>query len=99
VVLLGILLAQAISPLVNRLGRLGFRPSWAVLTVYTGLGLVIGALLWLLAGTLAGEAGELSTNLPGLQNQLVAAIDALPLAPLRAAFLPSVDGTAPPRSH
>src|SRR5436305_1300596 len=66
VVLLAVLLAEAIAPPVVWLRQRGAQRAQAVLLIYTAVGCAASALLWLLAGALAHELGDLAANLPQL---------------------------------
>ena len=90
-VLVAILFAQAISPLVARLRRLGARRAQAVLVIYAALGLGVGYLLWLLAQALIGEVGDFIMNLPTLETKLADAVQAIPIPQLSAVLSQSIE--------
>ena len=67
---ISIIFAQAISPLVVRLRRLGARRAQAVLALYLLIALAIAALGWSLWQAISSQIGTLVGGLPQMQRQL-----------------------------
>jgi len=86
-VLIAIIFAQAISPLVIRIRRLGARRTQAVLAVYLLLAIGVVALLWLMEQAVTTEAGNFANSLPTIQYQLYQTISQIPWRPVREAAL------------
>jgi predicted PurR-regulated permease PerM len=82
-VVVSIIFAQAISPVVLRLRRIGARRTQAVLSVYLAIVAAIGLLAWLLFQAVSSEFASLSLALPDIQAQLLRTAQGLP-EPLRA---------------
>ena len=70
IVLVSILFAQAISPLVLRLRRVGARRAQAVLAIYLLIVIALSALGWLLWQALASQIGMLVSGWPEMQQKL-----------------------------
>ncbi len=68
--LIGLLLASAIEPIVERLHRRGLGRGQSVLVVYALLAVALGLLLWLLLPALAREVVRFFTVAPNLLNDL-----------------------------
>ncbi len=67
--ILGILLAAAIEPLVNRLRRRGFSRGQAILAIYAGIFAILGLALYLVAPPLIRQGTNLVGDIPQyLQN-------------------------------
>jgi predicted PurR-regulated permease PerM len=67
---LGILFAAAIEPLTFRLRRRGMSRGQAILTVYVGLILLVGLLLYLIVPTLVNQATALVDDIPSILTDL-----------------------------
>ncbi|HEU0166547.1 MAG TPA: AI-2E family transporter [Chloroflexota bacterium] len=76
--LVSIIFAQAISPLVLRLRRLGARRAPAVLSIYLLIALAIAGLGWFLVQAIASQVGTLLQGLPEMQQKLSAVAQQLP---------------------
>ncbi len=74
--LIGILLASAIEPVVNRLHARGFGRAQSVLLVYVGVFLVVGLLFALLVPALSQEMSRLLSTAPNLIDNLRASVQA-----------------------
>ena len=85
VVLISIILAQAISPIVVRIRRVGARRGQAVLAVYFVMLLALLGVGWLVQRAVVEEAASLSSSLPDLQTRLHSFVDAIPSATVRQA--------------
>ncbi|MHB8619378.1 MAG: AI-2E family transporter [Chloroflexota bacterium] len=83
ILIISIIFAQAISPLVIRLRRLGARRSQAVLVIYLVLALALAGLVWLLAQAVVAEAGTFLSGLPSLQQRLLRLASSIPNPQLR----------------
>ena len=70
ILILGILLAAAIEPLVNRLRRRGFRRGQAILLIYAGILLTLIAGLYLVVPPLLTQATDLIDSIPELLTNL-----------------------------
>jgi len=86
-VLIAIIFAQAISPLVIRIRRLGARRTQAVLMVYLLLAIGVVALGWLMEQAVTTEVGNLVNALPTIQFQLYQTITQIPWRPVREVLL------------
>lgn len=69
-VILGILLAAAIEPIVNRLRRRGFPRGRAILMIYAGLFAVIGLAGYLIVPTVYDQGREFIAGIPAQLDQL-----------------------------
>ncbi|MBV8086935.1 MAG: AI-2E family transporter, partial [Chloroflexi bacterium] len=76
--LVSIIFAQAISPLVLRLRRLGARRAPAVLSIYLLIALAIAGLGWFLVQAIASQVGTLLQGLPEMQQKLSGLAQQLP---------------------
>jgi len=76
--LVSIIFAQAISPLVLRLRRLGARRAQAVLAIYVVIALAIATLGWFLIQAIASQLGTLFQALPDMQQRLSGLAQQLP---------------------
>jgi predicted PurR-regulated permease PerM len=85
VVLIAIILAQAISPIVIRIRRVGARRGQAVLAIYFVMLLALLGTGWLVQSAVVEEAASLSNSLPDLQTRLHSFVDAIPSATVREA--------------
>ncbi|HVA25359.1 MAG TPA: AI-2E family transporter [Chloroflexota bacterium] len=85
VVLISIILAQAISPIVVRIRRVGARRGQAVLVIYVVMLLALLGVGWLVQRAVVEEAASLSSSLPDLQTRLHSLVDAIPSATVRQA--------------
>ena len=74
--LIGILLASAVEPVVNRLHARGFGRAQSVLLVYVGVFLVVGLLFALLVPALSQEMSRLFSAAPNLIDNLRASVQA-----------------------
>jgi predicted PurR-regulated permease PerM len=70
ILILGIILAAAIEPFVQRLRRIGFTRGQAILTVYLGLFLTIGGLGYLVIPPLIRQGMELNSDVPNILDNL-----------------------------
>ena len=70
VLILGILLAAAIEPLVNRLRRRGFSRGQAIMAIYAGLLLTLALLIYLVVPPLITQATGLFDEIPGIFDNL-----------------------------
>lgn len=70
ILILGILLAAAIEPLVNRLRRRGFRRGQAILIIYAGILLTLIVGLYLVVPPLLTQATDLIDSIPELLANL-----------------------------
>jgi predicted PurR-regulated permease PerM len=86
-VLIAIIFAQAISPLVIRIRRLGARRAQAVMMVYALLAVVVLALGWLMEQALTTEMGNLLSALPMIQYRIYQSIVQVPWRPIREGLL------------
>jgi predicted PurR-regulated permease PerM len=97
ILLVAIIFAQAISPLVIRLRRLGARRTQAVLVVYFGLALLIGGLVFLLQQALFTEVANLMASLPDLQRRLAEQANMIPFRQGREIALAGIGTLAEPQ--
>ncbi|HEY8692567.1 MAG TPA: AI-2E family transporter [Chloroflexota bacterium] len=95
VVLIAIILAQAISPIVIRIRRVGARRGQAVLAIYFVMLLALLGAGWLVQSAVVEEAASLSSSMPDLQTRLHSFVDAIPSATVRQA---ADNAIASPRS-
>ncbi len=70
ILILGIILAAAIEPFVQRLRRVGWSRGQAVLTVYLGLFLTFGGLGYLVIPPLIRQGMDLNNDIPNILNNL-----------------------------
>lgn len=81
--LASVLFAQAISPLVLALRRLGARRAQAVLVIYLVIVAALTALGWSLWQIVSGQVETLLDSLPEMQRQLKELLSGVPLPTLR----------------
>jgi predicted PurR-regulated permease PerM len=70
ILILGIILAAAIEPFVQRLRRVGLGRGQAILAVYLGLFLAFGGLGYLVIPSLIRQGMELNNDIPNILNNL-----------------------------
>ncbi len=88
---LGILLATAIEPLVNRLRRGPFSRSSGALVVYTGIVILIGVPLLFIVPNLVGQTASFTENLPSRLEQVRPYAEQLQPAMVRSGALSALD--------
>jgi predicted PurR-regulated permease PerM len=95
ILVISIIFAQAISPLVLRLRRLGARRAQAVLAIYLVILAAIGALGWSLWQAISSQIGTLVTGLPEMQQQLQRLAAQIPFESLRESVQSLLTGVQP----
>lgn len=85
IVLVSIIFAQAISPLVLRLRRVGAKRSYAVLVIFALALMTLAGIVWLLGQALVSELGQLVNAWPEIEGHLWQLAEQLPQSPLREA--------------
>ncbi len=90
--LVSILFAQAISPPVLGLRRIGARRAQAVLAIYLVILAALAGIGWLLWQAVSSQAVTLLDSLPDMQRQLQQQASAIPIAGLRDSALAVLSG-------
>jgi len=85
VLLISIILAQAISPIVVQIRRVGAKRAHAVLAVYAVMLLALAGAGYLLEQAVIEEAATLSSSLSDIQTRLHGFVDAIPSGTVRQA--------------